>query len=35
MYYDNLVEGPTAATFAEPQHGCTLALLSAVPTPDP
>jgi len=36
MYYGNLVEeGPTASVFADPQHGYTNALLSAVPIPDP
>ena len=36
MYYGNLVEeGPTAQLFADPQHGYTKALLSAVPIPDP
>ena len=36
MYYGNLVEeGPTDALFADPQHGYTRALLSAVPIPDP
>ena len=36
MYYGDLVEeGPTEALFADPQHGYTRALLSAVPIPDP
>lgn len=36
MYYGNLVEeGPTEPLFADPQHGYTRALLSAVPVPDP
>jgi peptide/nickel transport system ATP-binding protein len=36
MYYGNLVEeGPAASLFADPQHGYTRALLSAVPVADP
>ncbi|WP_420113528.1 ABC transporter ATP-binding protein [Pseudactinotalea sp.] len=36
MYYGNLVEeGPAESVFADPQHGYTRALLSAVPVPDP
>ena len=36
MYYGNLVEeGPAESVFADPQHGYTRALLSAVPVSDP
>ncbi|WP_154792110.1 ABC transporter ATP-binding protein [Occultella kanbiaonis] len=36
MYYGNLVEeGPADSLFANPQHGYTRALLSAVPVADP
>ncbi|CAM3322903.1 ABC transporter ATP-binding protein [Occultella aeris] len=36
MYYGNLVEeGPAERLFANPQHGYTRALLSAVPVADP
>ncbi|TDE94758.1 ABC transporter ATP-binding protein [Occultella glacieicola] len=36
MYYGNLVEeGPAEQLFANPQHGYTRALLSAVPVADP
>lgn len=36
MYYGKLVEeGPADELFADPQHGYTRALLSAVPVPDP
>lgn len=36
MYYGKLVEeGPAEELFADPQHGYTRALLSAVPVPDP
>ena len=36
MYHGKIVElGPVKEVFANPQHGYTKALLSAIPIPDP